>query len=87
MAGDRGLENKDALPKFYENELKFTPGDTVNVYMHSGVYNFHNVSSCRVLILPGEKILVIKTETEKLIFHLWSGVSFKKRKEVEFQVG
>lgn len=76
-----------ALQKFYENELKFTLGDDVVVYLHDAVHTFHNVSSCRVLIPSGEKILVIETETEKLVFHLWSGVSFKKRKEAEFQVG
>lgn len=77
----------DALQKFYENEFKFTPGDTVTVYLHKEAYPFHEVQSCRILILSGDKILTIITESEKLIFQQWLGVSFKKRKETTFQVG
>lgn len=77
----------DALQKFYKNECKFTQYSTVVVYLHGGERTFLNVQMFRILILSGEKILVIETEDEKHVFHQWLGVCLKKRKETEFQVG
>ena len=76
----------DALQKFYEENCKFNPGDTVSIYLSKSVYTLHEVQTCRVLILGNDKILLIKTKDAKYILHSWSGLCIKPGKGSEFQV-
>ena len=74
------------LETHYQNSLQFTPGDTVNVYLINGHYDFTKVKSFRVLFPPGdENLLIIETANEHLVFREWLGVSVVKG-NTEFNV-
>jgi hypothetical protein len=77
--------DSNAIKSFYENELKFSPGQIVFVYTEGARFQFSSVILLRVLYISSQdKFLIVETKTGKTVFHDWKGVGYDSQTDQFF---
>jgi hypothetical protein len=64
------MENND----FFNNVLKFQPGNTVVVYLQSQTITFQNVIFAGIVLLSDGPVLQIERAGSKILFKEWCGI-------------
>ena len=84
MENDFGSQMSRSLQQTYQNTLKFTPGQSVHIYVSGTRINFQNESSFVVDIT--HSLITILTPSGPVLFRNWDGVEVGKGQSTGFLV-